>query len=266
MTWFVRADGQLESILGSPSYLLENYAEFWTKLRSKGHEIGWHPHLYRQRREEDSPAIIVDSVEAREELERLWEQMKSMFHPTSFRHGEGWHTPETYSTVERLGFHCDSTAIPGRVGSAGHPMNWEHAPNQPYFPSPQNLCQAGGERSMVELPMNTWLLQAPYDAAPRVRYMNPAVHPHLFKTAVAGWERTCQSAGADLRVWVLIFHPDEVLENQGVDALYARSVPDLCRNLTSMTDSLRRFGVDFEWTTVSSAAQLWRIHQQCLIA
>src|SRR5437762_2298196 len=64
------------------------------------------------------------SREAQDELERLWSKLNATFQPTSFRNGEGWHTPETYSAVERLGFYCDSTAIPGREGGAGHPMNW----------------------------------------------------------------------------------------------------------------------------------------------
>ena len=33
MTWFVRADGQLESMLGSAAYLLETYDAFWTSVK-----------------------------------------------------------------------------------------------------------------------------------------------------------------------------------------------------------------------------------------
>jgi hypothetical protein len=53
ITWFVRADGQLESILGSAAYLIEKYDRWWTTVRRAGHEIGWHPHLYRHARAED---------------------------------------------------------------------------------------------------------------------------------------------------------------------------------------------------------------------
>jgi hypothetical protein len=62
----------------------------------------------------------------------------------------------------------------------------------------------------------------------------------------------------------MIFHPDEVLESLGADALYSRSVRDLCRNLLSIAESLRRLGQEFEWTTVSEAAARWRTHQQCM--
>ncbi|HME35184.1 MAG TPA: hypothetical protein VKF84_08095 [Candidatus Sulfotelmatobacter sp.] len=266
MTWFVRADGQLESILGSAAYLLETYDAFWTKVKKAGDEVAWHPHLYRQENPEDAAVIITDPVQARDELERLWDKLKTILAPTAFRNGEGWHTPETYATVERLGFRCDSTAIPDRTGGPGHPMNWTGAPNQPYFPVPDELCKSGPVRSLLELPMNTWRLQAPHDDAPRVRYMNPAVHPHLFANALKNWENACAHLHADSYIWVMIFHPDEVLATLADDALYSRSRQALCANLVSIADSLRRLGHDFEWATVTDAAERWRGHQQRLSA
>jgi hypothetical protein len=263
MTWFVRADGQLESILGNAGYLLETYDTFWARVRKAGDEVAWHPHLYRQEKSEDAAVIITDPIEAQDELERLWNKLKGVLAPTAFRNGEGWHTAETYSTVERLGFRCDSTAIPGRRGGSGHPMNWEGAPNQPYFPAANDLCKSGPARSMLELPMNTWLLHAPYDSAPQTRYMNPAVHPHLFANAMKSWENTCALSPADLFVWVMIFHPDEVLSTLGEDALYSRSTQALCANLSLVADILRNLEHDFEWVTVSNASERWRKHNQC---
>lgn len=262
MTWFVRADGQLESILGNASYLLETYDTFWTRVQKAGDEVAWHPHLYRQEKSEDAAVIITDPVEAQDELERLWNKLKAVLAPTAFRNGEGWHTPETYATIERFGFRCDSTAIPGRRGGAGHPMNWNGAPNQPYFPAANDLCKPGSSRSMLELPMNTWLLHAPYDSAPQTRYMNPAVHPHLFAKALKNWENTCALSPADLCIWVMIFHPDEVLSTQGEDTLYSRSTQALCANLSLVGDILCNLEHDFEWVTVSNASERWRKHHQ----
>ena len=266
MTWFVRADGQLESILGNAAYLLETYATFWTKVKKAGDEVAWHPHLYTQRRPEDAAVIITDPHQAQDELERLWSILKTIVPPTAFRNGEGWHLPETYATVERLGFRCDSTAIPGRTGGPGHPMNWASAPNQPYFPASDDLCKSGSARSLLEIPMNTWHLQAPHDASPRLRYMNPAVHPHLFANALKNWENACKISPADLSIWVMIFHPDEVLAAQAPDGLYSRSCEALCGNLVAIAESLQRMGHDFKWTTVSSAAECWRRSQRRLIA
>ena len=262
ITWFVRADGQLESILGSASYLLEKYESFWKSVRHAGHEIGWHPHLYRQSRQDDEATLITDSTEAREELERLWSTVRTALPATSFRHGEGWHSPETFATVERLGIHCDSTAIPGRKVAAGHPMNWENASNQPYFPSKTNLCEAGPARSLLELPMNTWMVQAPYDTAPRLRYMNPAVHSKIFANALRNWENTRNFSPSKLHIWVMIFHPDEVLPTRGEDGLYSRSVSELSANLSCFQESLQRSGHDVEWVTVAQAAERWRKQEQ----
>lgn len=264
MTWFVRADGQLENILGNAAYLLETYDAFWTNVKKAGDEMAWHPHLYRHERADDAAVIITDPRQAQDEVERLWSSLKATLTPTVFRNGEGWHVPETFAAVERLGFRCDSTAIPGRTGGPGHPMNWAGAPNQPYFPLSNDLCKPGPARSLLELPMNTWRLQAPHDDAPRLRYMNPAVHPRLFANALKNWENACKLLTADLCIWVMIFHPDEVLATQGDDALYSRSTRALCTNLVAMADAVRRLGHDFEWVTVSDAAERWRGHQQRL--
>ena len=57
ITWFIRADGQLESILGCATYLVEQYETLWTYVRDAGHELAWHPHLYRQSKPEDEPTV-----------------------------------------------------------------------------------------------------------------------------------------------------------------------------------------------------------------
>lgn len=266
VTWFVRADGQLESMLGNAAYLLETYDHFWSQVKAAGDELGWHPHLYRQTRPEDAALLITDPVEAQDELERLWDNLRGTFHPTAFRNGEGWHTPETFAIIERLGFSCDSTAIPGRSGGPGHPMNWADGPNQPYFPDSSDLCKAGPERSLLEIPMNTWRLQAPHDDAPRVRYMNPAVHPHLFANALKNWENAANVLPSDLSIWVMIFHPDEVLAALADDALYSRSTQALGSNLVSVAESLWSMGHEVEWVTISDAGARWRGLQQRLSA
>ena len=60
LTWFIRADGQLESILGSAEYLLEEHNAAWTELKKSGHELAWHPHLYRQASRAEPANLISD--------------------------------------------------------------------------------------------------------------------------------------------------------------------------------------------------------------
>ncbi len=258
ITWFIRADGQLESILGSAAFVLEKFDRFWSAVRQADHELAWHPHLYRQAKRGDTAIIITNPKEAEDELERLWEKLRPAFPAISFRNGEGWHTPSTYATVEKMGFLCDSTAIPGRRGVHGHPMDWERAPNRPYFPRRGDLCAEGPERRLLELPMNTWFIKAPYDAAPKLRYINPAVHPHLFAEALRNRENTPEVSSKELSVWVMIFHPDEVLAGAGEDNLYSSSIGSLLANLAALQEKLQREEVELEWVTVAKAAELWR--------
>ena len=258
ITWFIRADGQLESILGDAAFLLGRFDHFWAAVQRANHELAWHPHLYRHAKREDTASIITDPKEVQDELERLWEELRQDFPAISFRNGEGWHTPSTYATVEKMGFQCDSTAIPGRRGVHAHPMDWARAPNRPYFPRFGDLCAEGPERRLLELPMNTWFVKAPYDNAPKLRYINPAVHPHLFREALQNWEDTREITSNELSVSVMIFHPDEVFARAGEDYLYSRSLGSLLANLAALQEALQREEIDLEWVTVAKAAELWR--------
>lgn len=118
---------------------------------------------------------------------------------------------------------------------------------------------------MIELPMNTWHLKAPHDVTPKLRYMNPAVHPQLFANALENWENACNALPGDLGIWVMIFHPDEVLASRGADGLYSRSRQALCSNLIAMTESLQKIGHEFEWVTVSTAAEQWRQYRRRML-
>lgn len=262
LTWFIRVDGQMRDLLGTSLYLLQKFEDFWNQVSEFGHELGWHPHLYRQAAQDDEPTLITDSTEACDELEQLWDDLRTCsFIPTAFRNGEGWHCAQTLATVEKLGFLCDSTAIPGRRGGDQHPMNWLGTLNQPYFPDSHDIRVSGVERPLLEIPMNTWRVQAPYESQPQVRYMNPAIHEALFAGALDGWEKDIASNNGSLWVWVLIFHPDEVMPIPTADLLYAHSTHALCRNILAMTARVQSVGHSFEFVTLSEAALRWKQHK-----
>jgi hypothetical protein len=259
ITWFVRIDGQLRDILGTSLYLLEKFEEFWHRVRSWGHELGWHPHLYRQSRPEDEPTLITDPGEACDELNRLWGDLVTCsFKPKAFRNGEGWQHPKILSVMEKFGLLCDSTAIPGRSGGLNHPMNWIGTPNQPYFPDASDIRKPGAERPLLEIPMNTWHFKAPYESQPQLRYMNPAVHEHLFTRALDHWEGNVQKMGESFCVWVLIFHPDEVMATARSDFLYSHSRRTVCQNLGLLIQRIQKMENTFEFIILSEAAVRWK--------
>ena len=259
VTWFVRVDGQLRDVYGSSLYLLESFAAFWDKVTRRGDELAWHPHLYRRSPNGGPPELITDPAAACDELEGLWQDLARWpLAAASFRNGEGWHVPATLCKVEQLGIRCDSTAIPGRVAGTGHPLDWAGTPNEPYFPGAEDIRRPGAARPLVELPMNTWYVRAPYDAQARLRYMDPAVHAHIFSESLAAWPGTRPAAAGDVCVWVLICHPDELLQDRGADALYGRSPDTLCRNLASLAERAGQAGHACRFVTLSEAGRRWR--------
>jgi len=263
VTWFIRADGQLRRAFGDALYLVRRYEKLWQEVLVARDELAWHPHLYRSGGS-DGTEILTDPVEAAEELERTWTELtaSSFFAPKAFRNGEGWHTRQTLAKVEQLGFAVDSTAIPGRTGPAGHPMDWIGAPNQPYYPDPADIRRSVPRRGILELPMSTWRFQASYDRAPKVRYIDPAVHEELFASGLEDWERYVASSRADLLVWIMVFHPGEVLPRPGGDLLFAHSREAVYRNVRELIERIHVRGDSFEFTTVSAAAERWRAHRE----
>lgn len=258
LTWYVRADGQLEHVYGSASYLLDKHTDFWQVELNRGNELGWHPHLYTVPRDDEQPQVITDSQLAVTELKRIWAEIKH--HPldlSSFRMGEGWHTAETLNTVEALGFTIDSTAIPARDDSqSGHPRNWKDTPNHPYYPSKSIPRLTGQKRSLLEVPMNSWLFQASYDKKPKLRYMNPCIHHDLWQQAITNWKASL--IPSDIHVWVLILHPIETMPREKDDLLYAHSLDVTKQNLSYFAQKIQEQGHSVEFTTVSQAVSIWR--------
>ena len=258
LTWYIRADGQLEQAYGSARYLLDTYADFWHKAVQRGDELGWHPHLYTV---EDTPQIITNSAQATAELSRIWHNIKDTpLHLASFRMGEAWHTVETLQQLETLGFTIDSTAIPGRDDSAsGHPRNWSDTPNHPYYPAQNNIRIADAKPQtsrILEVPMNSWYFQTSYDAASKLRYMNPCVHADLWQQGLNWW--VAHLLAHELHIWNLILHPAEAMPHDKPDLLYAYSLDVVKANLKALYARIERRGDTAVYTTIAAAAQQWR--------
>ncbi len=255
ITWFVRADGQLRQAYGRSTYLLERYVAHWDCERMRGCEIGWHPHLYHG----VAPELMDDPARAVDELESIWAELAECgFIPSVFRKGEAWHLKSTMDTIESLGIQIDSSAVPGRRGPAGHPRNWEESPNHPYYPDTNNIRLAGTERAILEVPMTTWRVEAPWDAAPTLRHMNPAMHPEIFARAVDAWQREFRGTDSDVYVWVLVTHPDEIAPSTRSDGLIAHDWRAVLANVAAFTAAFDRLEQSWEFATLSDAAARWK--------
>lgn len=256
-TWFIRIDGQLEHAFGNACYLLEKYAAFWNQARQWGHEFGWHPHLYSVA-ENNEVSLISDPEKACAELGRLWKIIQERNeHIRSFRNGEGWHTTETLNYIEQLGILNDCTAIPGRT-LPNHPMDWTGAINHPFYPDKNNYKQPGEKRKLLEVPINTWMTMASYDKEPKLRYINPCVHEDIFEDALDRLTKEIASSREELFIWTLICHPDDILFAGKPDLLYALSMDVYVRNVDRFCKRITEIGHNFEFATISHAADKWR--------
>lgn len=256
ITWFVRADDQIRHAFGNPLHIYERFESFFRHAVDLGHELGWHPHLYTIDPMNQDKPVISNEVDACKQLTRVWEDVRNGPHyPLCFRNGEGWHTEATLNCIEEFGIIFDSTAIPGRLGGGDHPMNWQGAANHPYYPDLRNILNSSASRPLLELPMNTWQVEAPYDDRPKLRYMAPSVHESIFKSSLSRWQF---DRSLDLHVWVLICHPDELTHLLGEDLLFSRSTEALCRNLCRLVNHIETHGDTVEFVTVSKAGQCWK--------
>jgi len=137
ITWFVRADDQIGDWMGSATAMLQRYGRFLEGNAQGQTRFGLAPapvcSLPWRLQNRRTRSRLRTMERTSELLSRAGFPLKLM------RNGEGWHHPSTYAMAEGLGVKIDSTAISGRAGGSGHPMDWTGAPNQPYFPRRDDL-------------------------------------------------------------------------------------------------------------------------------
>ena len=259
ITWFLRIDNQIKETFGSSLYLHEKLNIFWKNNTQYGNELAWHPHFYTKDHNKET-IIMVDQHELSDSMDYLWEDIckeKLLF--TSFRNGEGWLNSLILDKIEKFGFLVDSSALPGLFRTDGHPMNWENTPNHPYYINSTAIETPQKESTIIELPINTWLTNTTYDIRPRLRYMNPAIHHHLFKEAVLLWKKNVIKLNQNNFFWVFILHPEEIMNKGKRDLLYAHSRSVMYENLHFFNKIIHEMEDNFEYTTLATAGEKWKI-------
>lgn len=253
VTWFIRADAEIRHALGDTLALAEKFSTVWEEASRAGDAFGWHPHLYREIGNDKSAAWFGSPAEAAQELRSLWEIVRLIPLPlTAFRNGESWHNPVTFAEVEGMGFSWDSTAIPGRRGPSGHPMDWIGTPNHPYFPDIRDVRVPGDRRALLEIPLTSWLVKTIYDTTPRIRYVNPAIHEPLFLQAIAALKPSQEN-----RIWTLVIHPDEAYAGSPSDLLYSRCPKTVRRNIETLVNTIQGWDHEFQFVSLPEAGCHW---------
>jgi hypothetical protein len=254
VTWFVRADSQLADTYGDPAYLLHSHAPLWNGFTASGDEIGWHPHLYQRDRASGAYVPDRDAERCADTLTELHQALAAAgFGFDSVRLGEAFHGNATMRRLSALGLKVDSTAIPGRRrNDEQRVFDWEPTPNEPYHPAPGDYRVPGraGSLPILEVPMTTVPIQAPYDPAPLKRYVNLAYHHALFQEGFTAHLLGLPPGSGGEAFVTTILHPEEVAAGAPSHPLYSFSLDGVGRNLDFMLEASARQGFAVRFLTM----------------
>lgn len=260
-SWFIRVDRQIEQLFGKVDGLIRHYQSFWQLAQSVGDELCWHPHLYKN--ENDQYVLIDNEEECLKELQALWSAIQSNGYSfTTFRCGEARMTTAMFNLVESFGLLQESSAIPGYFKDS-FGQNWLNTKNKPYFPNVEQITEEGPVRKMLEMPMNSWYLQASYDKQPKLRYLNFAVHHQYFLDCLSRLPESFFSDDDVLDVPVLtaVSHPEEIISNKRGNDLYPRTLENFLRNIQVFVEFFADRGKKVVFSTLNDSGRFWR--EQC---
>jgi hypothetical protein len=181
VNWFLRMDPQIETVYGSPSWVVDTYARQLTTLRSHGDVVGLHTHASRWR-EGSSDWLIDHGDQAWIDhcVHMAFATFEAEFNTPCRHHRFGDHflTNDTLALVERLGARIDLTTEPGEPaidsGKAGMAFTGSlpdltMVPRVPYRPAPDDFRRRGARgdvRSIWMLPLSCTDEGDPSEASP----------------------------------------------------------------------------------------------------
>jgi len=135
-TFFIRSDTYMHDLFGEYAYCARVSHDFLDEMRSEGHEIGWHPHLWRWSGKWVAEAKDREFI--KECLVNGFNSLNDYFRLSSARTGWDFMSNEIMGTFESLGLQADMSALPGlryQETEQGIGHDWLGAPTRFYFPS-----------------------------------------------------------------------------------------------------------------------------------
>jgi hypothetical protein len=261
LTWFIRADNQLQDIYGTAAYILLEHEPLLSELERSGDEVAWHPHLNEWCEESrhyfadrDEHRCVQKLIKTRAELEAKG------FKHSSVRIGEAFQGNAMMKTLDELGLKVDSTAIPGRTRSdESRAFDWGPTPNRPYHPSSKDyrVPDAGDSLNILEVPMTTMPVKASYDPDFLTRYINPAFHRANFKAGLDRSFATLFPATHSETFLTLILHSDEISFEGRTHPLYSFSLEGVRKNIAYLLESLEANGLEYRSIRLKDVPGRW---------
>jgi hypothetical protein len=164
--WTLRMDPQIDTVYGSPDWVVRAYARELEALRSRGDRLGVHPHPLRW---DDSWIMDHGNPDwIRHTVETSFATFRSALGEPCILHraGDRVLTPDWLRLVARLGAEVDLSIEPGEPGTdtvdrgarwTGSIPDYSFAPREAYRPAPGRVLEPGGDRlaTPVILPLTS---------------------------------------------------------------------------------------------------------------
>ncbi len=221
LTWFVRADPQIEELHGDPAWALRRYRDRLVALRDAGDEIGVHAHAWRR----DGERWLVDHGDPKW-VEHCFATAIAAYRevfgtvPPCARGGDRFLNERAVALLEQSGVLADVTVEPRMPSTAGivaeEPTTGElpdytSVPEVVYRPSTADFRRAEGERRrLVMVPLTA--------AGPELLY--PWMDQNTFSRRLN--ERLAEGPGSHLAFAVrsdlplVDVHWERVVDNLGI--------------------------------------------------
>lgn len=250
-TFFVRADNQIGEVFGKQDHFLTMHKEALAKAAREGHEIGWHPHMYR--REVKSWTLETDDERLTANLAEAHKCFSKHYEAYSARMGEGFHSNASMRAFDSLGIKADSTALPGRKRDDAHrKFDWTGTPDHPYHPSRADYREPGEDHlDILEVPMTMAPMMASYDKEPLRRYVNLSFRGEVLWPALDCLVRSSP-------IIVAITHPFELVHSRGKHGLISFDIKVARKNIEHILERCRAENRNYTFATVSQIAEVWR--------
>lgn len=280
MVFFLRSDVQIKEICGGAAWSVLEYADTWRRLEEEGHELAWHPHLWRWNPEwgcwfqETKDADWVSEC-----LEVGFSEISEALGKSPVTSHMGWtfHDNVTMNKLSELGLKVDFSASPG-VYSGGGPgvagtkfdnmIDWLGTPRGWYRPSEADYRRParGGENELgiVEIPKFTSrssVLRKAKDLASRggkgkgattgtAAFVQVTAPPMLFNRVISERLQTEEAEP----FFVTYFHPDELLSDRSRSVRgFIYSLDNLEKNILKIINAAAKKGRDVEFVTGAEA-------------
>ena len=280
VTFFLRSDAQVNEIHGTAAWPALEYADMWRLLEEEGHELAWHPHLWRWSTEwgcwfqETGDSHWISEC-LRNGHAGISEALGR--NPISCHMGWTFQNNASMNALSELGVGIDFSSCPGAYSEGGpggsgtrydNMIDWLDSPKTWYRPSAVDYrrpARAGeSELDIIECPKFTSessvLKKAkglasraggnPLSAKATASFVQITASPIVYKRVI---KERLRSEDAE-PFFATYFHPDELLPDRPHSArglLY--SPANLEKNLLTVVEAARKNGREIEFVTGADA-------------